>query len=228
MRVLAVDTSSERGSVSITDNGETLGEVRLASSIQYSERLFRSIEFLFQHLPFQLSEIDIFAAARGPGSFTGLRVGLAAMDAFVAAHNARGVGVSTLEALAWKTGIRDILIAPMIDARRGDIYGAMYRRLNGNGSLDRLVEDRPPVVLKPAQWLASLPRELMVFCGDGAYRYQSLIETQHGWSIHSMDLYLSSTIAELACLPDSEPLAPLYVRKTDAEIALEGVGRPNS
>ena len=68
MRVLAVDTSSERGSVCVTDRNEVLGEVRLASSIQYSERLFRSIEFLFQYLPFQLHDIDIFAASRGPGS----------------------------------------------------------------------------------------------------------------------------------------------------------------
>jgi tRNA threonylcarbamoyladenosine biosynthesis protein TsaB len=228
MRVLAVDTSSERGSVCVTDRGEILGEVRLASSIQYSERLFRSIEFLFQYLPFPLSEIETFAAARGPGSFTGLRVGLAAMDAFVAAHNARGVGLSTLEALAWKTGIRDVPIAAMIDARRGDIYGAIYRRLGASGNPDRLVEDRPPVVLKPAQWLASLPREPLIFCGDGAYRYQSLLEQQNGWSIHSMDLYLASTIAELAYLPNSGPLAPLYVRKTDAEIARESVGRSNS
>ena len=225
---MAVDTSSQRGSVCITDGGETVGEIRLASSIQYSERLFRSIEFLFQYLPFQLSEIDTFAAARGPGSFTGLRVGLAAMDAFVAAHHGRGVGVSTLEALAWKTGIRDALIAPMIDARRGDVYGAIYRRIRRNGDPDRLVEDQPPVVLKPAQWLASLPREPLVFCGDGAYRYRSLIDAQHGWSVHSMDLFLSSTIAELASLPNSGPLAPLYVRKTDAEIALESAGRPNS
>ena len=228
MRVLAVDTSSERGSVSITDNGETLGEVRLASSIQYSERLFRSIEFLFQHLPFQLSEIDVFAAARGPGSFTGLRVGLAAMEAFVAAHNRRGVGISTLEALTWKTGIRDVLIAPTIDARRGDVYGGLYRRAGGNGQRDSLVEDRPPVVLKPAQWLASLPRKPLVFCGDGAYRYRSLIQECPEWSVHSMDLYLASTIAELASMPNSGPLKPLYVRKTDAEIALESVGRQNS
>src|SRR5438128_9315178 len=109
MRVLAVDTSSERGSVCVTDRDEVLGEVRLASSIQYSERLFRSIEFLFQYLPFQLSDIDLFAAACGPGSFTGLRVGLAAMEAFVAADGKRGAGVTTLEALAWKTGIRDLL-----------------------------------------------------------------------------------------------------------------------
>src|SRR5260370_25849521 len=125
MRVLAVDTSSERGSLCVTDRGEVLGEIRLASSIQYSERLFRSIEFLFQYLPFQLQDIDIFAAARGPGSFTGLRVGIAAMEGFVAAHRKNGVGVTTLEALAWGTGIRDALVAPMIDARRGDIYGGL-------------------------------------------------------------------------------------------------------
>jgi len=228
MRVLAVDTSSERGSVCVTDDGEILGEVRLASSIQYSERLFRSIEFLFQHLKFQLSDIDVFAAARGPGSFTGLRVGLAAMDAFVAAHKGKGVGVSTLEALAWKTGIREVLIAPTIDARRGDIYGGLYRRAGGSGGRDSLVEDQPPVVLKPAAWLASLPRGPLVFCGDGAYRYRSLIQEQSGWSVHSMDLYLASTIAELASMLNSGPLTPLYVRKTDAEVALESVGRQNS
>jgi len=228
MRVLAVDTSSERGSVCVTDAGEIVAEIRLASSIQYSERLFRSIEFIFQHLAFQLSDIDVFAAARGPGSFTGLRVGLAAMDAFVAAQKSRGVGVSTLEALAWKAGVRDVLIAPMIDARRGDIYGGLYRRPDGNRPEDSLVEDRAPVVLKPAQWLASLPRKPLVFCGDGAYRYRSLIQECPEWSIHSMDLYLASTIAELASMPNSGPLTPLYVRKTDAEIALESVGRQNS
>ena len=228
MRVLAVDTSSERGSVCVTDGAEVLGEIRLASSVQYSERLFRSIEFLFRHLPLQLSDIDVFAAARGPGSFTGLRVGLAAMEAFVAAHHKRGVGVSTLEALAWKTGFRDVLIAPTVDARRGDVYGALYRRSIDSADSERLIEDRSPVVLKPAQWLASLPRVPLIFCGDGAYRYGSLIVEHTEWKIHSMDLYLASTIAELAAMPNSGPLAPLYVRKTDAEIALESIGRPNS
>jgi tRNA threonylcarbamoyladenosine biosynthesis protein TsaB len=228
MRVLAVDTSSERGSVCVADRGEILGEIRIASSIQYSERLFRSIRFLFDHLPFPLSDIDVFAASRGPGSFTGLRVGLAAMDAFVAAHNKRGVGISTLEALSWKTGICDAVIAPTIDARRGDIYGALYRRVRSSDGSETLVEERPPVVLKPAQWFASLPSEPLILCGDGAHRYRALIEERPFWTVHSMHLYLASTIAELAVMPNSGPLAPLYVRKTDAEIAFESVGRPNS
>jgi tRNA threonylcarbamoyladenosine biosynthesis protein TsaB len=228
MRVLAVDTSSARGSVCVTDSGDVVGEIRLASSVQYSERLFRSLEFLFDYLSFKLSDIDLFVAARGPGSFTGLRVGLAAMDAFVVAHKKRGAGVSTLEALAWKTHIQDALIAPTIDARRGDVYGGLYRLLNRAAPADRLVEERPPVVLKPAEWLATLPRCPIVFSGDGACKYRALIEAEPQWSIHTMDLYLASTIAELATMPNSGPLAPLYVRKTDAEIALESTGRPNS
>src|SRR5215468_8033128 len=132
MRVLAVDTSSERGSVCVAQDTQVLGEVRIASSIQYSERLFRLIEFLFHYMPFQLADIDLFVAARGPGSFTGLRVGLAAMEGFAAAHGKPGAGVTTLQALAWKTGIRDAAIVSMIDARRGDIYGAIYRRVFGN------------------------------------------------------------------------------------------------
>jgi tRNA threonylcarbamoyladenosine biosynthesis protein TsaB len=222
MRILSVDTSSERGSVCVAEDREILGEVRLASSIQHSERLFRSIEFLFHHLPFQLADIDLFAAARGPGSFTGLRIGLAAMEGFVTTHGKPGAGVTTLEALAWKTGIQDVSIAPTIDARRGEIYGAIYRRLG-----DTFVEERPAVVLKPAEWFASLPRQPLIFCGDGAMRNRLAIEETRDWSIHAMDLYLASTIAELATTPNCGPLAPLYVRKTDAEIIRENIANPN-
>jgi tRNA threonylcarbamoyladenosine biosynthesis protein TsaB len=227
MRVLAVDTSSERGSISIVDNDEVLGEVRLASSIQHSERLFRSIEFLFQYLPFRLENIDVFAAAKGPGSFTGLRVGIAAMEGFAAAHQKRSAGVTTLQALAWKTGATNALIAPMIDARRGDIYGAVYRRMRGAEAFDTLVEEQRPVVLKPAEWVAMLPQEPVIFCGDGALRYRSLLD-RAVWRIEIVDLYLASTVAELAGHPDAGPLAPLYVRKPDAEIARESVGSTNS
>src|SRR5581483_7865066 len=142
---------------------------------------------------------------RGPGSFTGLRVGIAAMEGFVAAHEKRGAGVTTLQALAWKTGTRDALIAPMIDARRGDVYGAIYRRVRTGKSFDTLIEEQAPVVLKPAQWLEMLPREPLIFCGDGAIRYQSLLEHEQ-WRIQSIDLYLASTVAELAADPDAGPL----------------------
>jgi tRNA threonylcarbamoyladenosine biosynthesis protein TsaB len=214
MRVLSVDTSSARGSVSVLDNGEVAGEVRLSSSIQHSERLFASIEFIFRFLSFKLEDIDLFVAARGPGSFTGLRVGLAATEGFVAAFRKEGAGVSTLEGLAWNAAPRGILIAPTIDAGRGEVYGALYRR---NGQ--ELVEAQPPVVLKPAQWFASLPPVPIAFCGDGAIRYWDTYSRSGNWELEKVDLFLARAIGEIALTPGRGPLQPLYVRKTDAEIA---------
>lgn len=226
MRILAVDTSSERGSLCVTEGGEVLGEVRLSSSIQHSERLFGSIEFLFRYLPFQLRDIELFVSSRGPGSFTGLRVGLAAVEGFVSAFAKEGAGVSTLEALAWNTGPTTALIAATIDARRGEVYGGLYRR-SGN----ELVEECAPVVLKPAAWLASLPAGSLVFCGDGAIRYREMIEGHPGHDIRNVELYLARAMAEIALTPGRGPLQPLYIRKTDAETARErwheGIGSPH-
>jgi len=216
MRILAVDTSSERGSICISENGEVLGEVRLSTSLQHSERLFGSIEFLFKYLPFQLSDIDLFVAGRGPGSFTGLRVGLAAIEGFASALEKPGAGVSTLEAVAWSAGETASLIAATIDARRGEIYGGLYRRKD-----NELIEQRAPVVLKPAEWFVSLPQQAVVFCGDGAVRYSEGIVSNPNWELRRVDLYLARAISEIALTPGRGPLEPLYVRKTDAEIARE-------
>jgi tRNA threonylcarbamoyladenosine biosynthesis protein TsaB len=216
MRILAVDTSSERGSVCISQDGEILGEVRLRRSVQHSDRLFRSVDFLFSYVPFGLPDIDLFAAARGPGSFTGLRVGLAAMEAFAAAHGKPGAGVSTLEALAWKCGLREQAIAPVIDARRGEVYGAIYRR----ESSGVLAEVRSPDVMSPERWFASLPDTEILFCGDGILRYPEYI-TRPNWAMADVDLYLATAVTELAVLPSGGPLSPLYVRRTEAEIKRE-------
>jgi len=215
MRILAVDTSSEWGSVCLAEEGEILGEVRLRSSVQHSDRLFRSIDFLFNFAPYKLSDVDLFVAARGPGSFTGLRVGLAAMEAFSSAHQKPAAGVSTLEALAWKARLEGPMIAPTVDARRGEVYGALYAWSDGT-----LKEVRQAAVMAPTEWFTSLPSAPVVFCGDGAVRYRDLI-TRSEWSLREIDLYLASALAEMALLPDRGPLSPLYVRRTEAEIAHE-------
>ena len=226
MRILAVDTSSERGSVCLAEDGEVLGEVRLRRSVQHSDRLFRSVDFLFGQVTFGLADIDLFVAARGPGSFTGLRVGLTAMQAFAAAHGKPGAGVSTLEAIAWKCGAREQWIAPVIDARRGEVYGAVYLREREGV----LTEIRQPAVMPPAQWFASLPNSEILFCGDGALRYKEFISRPR-WKFVEVDLYLASALAELALLQDRGQLSPLYVRRTEAELKRErqheSVASPN-
>ena len=197
------------------DKGQVQGEIRLGCSVQHSERLFRSIGFLLDYVAFELADVELFVAARGPGSFTGLRVGLAAMEGFAAAHGKPGAGVSTLEALAWKSGIRDAVIAPVIDARRGEVYGGLYRR-----SGEVLSELRPAMVMKPEAWFGNLPDLPILFCGDGALRYREFLD-RDGWTLHEMDLYLAGAVARLADSPNRGPLLPLYIRRTEAEIARE-------
>jgi tRNA threonylcarbamoyladenosine biosynthesis protein TsaB len=175
-----------------------------------------------------LSDIDLFVASRGPGSFTGLRIGMAAMAGFAAAHGKATAGVSALAAVAWKSNIQNEWLAPTIDARRREVYGAVYRRLG-----DRLIEERPPVVMSPQSWFESLPRGRGYICGDGAEKYVDFLATPE-WQLHRMDLYLAGALAELASTDQGSPLEPLYVRKTDAELAREGrehnesVAGPNS
>ena len=216
MNVLAVDTSSDHGSVAVTADGEPLGEVRLISSIQHSERLFRSIEFLFEHVDLTLDDIDLFAAARGPGSFTGLRVGLAAMAGFAFANNKPSAGISTLAAVAWQVGRTDSSIAPVLDARRGEIYTALFRREG-----EALVELHPAAVLKPAQWLSILPESEISFCGNGLMKYRSMFDGKANSKVVPSDPYLAVTIARMVMTSNRQDLDPFYIRKSYAEAGKE-------
>ncbi len=217
VNLLSVDTSSDCGSIAVLSAGTVLGEIRLANSIQHSERLFRSIEFLFQQIELTLDEIDIFAAARGPGSFTGLRVGLAAMEGFAFARKKISAGVSTLAATAWQVKIEDALISPVLDARRNEIYSALYRRQG-----EELIELRAPTVLKPAQWLSALPTDPIVFCGTGVSVIEMGIADCSQWEVTPVSPYLATAVAEISVTQGREPLEPLYVRPSDAEVNRSG------
>ena len=141
------------------------------------------------------------------------------MQGFSSAFQKPGAGICTLEALAWKTEIQDAWLAPVLDARRGEVYGALYRREG-----DRLIERFPPSVMAPVDWFRSLPDARVYLFGDGAKRHEVLAENPL-WISHTMDLYLAPTMAAMAAANASEfaPLEPLYVRRTDAEI-LRGAG----
>ena len=212
VNILAIDTSSDAGSAAVTIAGSTVAEVRLAKSLQHSENLFRSIEFLLSQSALSLADIDLFAAARGPGSFTGLRVGLAAIGGVAFAGQKDSAGISTLRAWAWQVGQEDRIISPILDARRGDIYGALYRR---DG--EELIELRAPTVLQPAEWLSQIPGGPTVFCGTGTGIIRSEILGTPEWKIVDSNPYLAVAVAQLTATQNREPLEPLYIRPSDAE-----------
>src|SRR5579872_7189671 len=148
MLILSVDTSTRTGSAAILRDAKILAEVSGYEETLYSNRLFRDIATLQERANFSLSEVDVFAVSSGPGSFTGLRVGLTAVKAWAEVHGKPIAAVSGLEAIAYESiadkvpqALSASFIAPFLDARRGQIFGALYKRAEGHELGLKLVSD---------------------------------------------------------------------------------------
>jgi tRNA threonylcarbamoyladenosine biosynthesis protein TsaB len=126
--LLAIDTSSPSGSVAVLQKDKVLGSVSTSTSEDYSSRMFRHVEFLLKELQLDLSRFDAFAVGAGPGSFTGLRVGLAAVKAWAEVANKPIVPVNILEAMAIQSRSSSTVLAPVFDARRNEVYFGFYPR----------------------------------------------------------------------------------------------------
>jgi tRNA threonylcarbamoyladenosine biosynthesis protein TsaB len=207
MNILALDTSSDCGSVALSVGGERIGEVRLRSSLRHSENLFRSIEFLLAGSRLEVRDVDVFVAARGPGSFTGLRVGMAAAEGMALATGGEALAISTLAALAWQAEPPSPNVAVLIDARLGEVYGALFRR--DESGLAALVS---PTLGTPAAFLSRLGEEPVVFLGPGVKHCGSQVRAHGSWTILATDPYLAPMLAEMAERGYREPFEPLYLR----------------
>jgi tRNA threonylcarbamoyladenosine biosynthesis protein TsaB len=162
--ILAVDTTTPGGSVALLEDGALLGEANIESAETHSARLFRSIDFLAGALGRDIRDVDAFAVAAGPGSFTGIRIGIGAVKSLAFASGRPIAAVSTLEALAAKIasdGAR--LVCPLLDARKGEIYAGLFEAREGG-----LVETVPQGAYDPDAFFARLPgRRVSAFAGSG-------------------------------------------------------------
>jgi tRNA threonylcarbamoyl adenosine modification protein YeaZ len=134
--ILSLDTSSPSGSVAILREDLTLGVISTRAEENYSSRMFRHLEFLLSDLSLKLEDFDVFAVSAGPGSFTGLRVGLTAAKGWAEVYCKPVVGVSALEAVAFQAAGRSAVLVPALDARRGQIYFGVYRTTAAGLALD--------------------------------------------------------------------------------------------
>jgi tRNA threonylcarbamoyladenosine biosynthesis protein TsaB len=126
--ILALDTSSPNGSLAVLRDEKIIGVISTLAEETYSSRMFRHVEFLLQELSLKLTDFDLFAVAAGPGSFTGLRVGLAAAKGWAEVYGKPVVGISVLEAIAAQSYSGATVLVAASDARRGEIYFGVYRR----------------------------------------------------------------------------------------------------
>lgn len=156
MNILAIDTTSEHGSVALRSNGQAVFELEIHSPDGFAHVIYQSIEQVLKYTETALGEIDCFATASGPGSFTGVRVGLSAVKGLAEATGKRTIGISNLEALASYGS--SPLRAVVLDARRGEVYAAVY-----DANLTLIA---PEVVTKFPDWLSMLDEPMYEFISD--------------------------------------------------------------
>ncbi len=228
MKVLALETATLAGSIAIVDDVEGLiGEVKVSVKIAYSERLMPSIEWLLKASGISIKEIDAFAVSIGPGSFTGLRIGLTTVKGFAFATGKPVMPVRTLDAFARTLPFCPHLICPMLDARKNEVYAAFYRW--DNGICTKLM---PETSIKPDELLKDIHGPV-VFMGEGAKIYKNvisdLLKTRAIYAPLSQMYPSASTVAEIAIemikqgiAVDPVSLTPFYIRKCEAEVNWRG------
>jgi tRNA threonylcarbamoyladenosine biosynthesis protein TsaB len=232
MHVLALDTTTRDGSVALVDEHRVIEERRGNGARSHAERLPGELIALAEARGLSVGAIDLFAVAAGPGSFTGLRIGIATIQGLALATGKKIVAVSALEALAQSAGrAPGTLIAAWMDARRHDVFAALYRVVDAPPfSPERLVEVEGAIVGDPATTLARwrhLRDASVTFVGDGAALYADAIGEHQalGWEVLSEPPLLAGAIGRMAvaCAQRGETIDPaavhpLYVRRPDVEV----------
>ena len=227
MRVLAVETSANVASAAVMEDDLLLGEYILNHKKTHSQKIMPMIDAILTDLELTPNDIDVFAAAVGPGSFTGLRIGVATVKALAHAVNKPVVSVGTLEALAWNVPHAEHIIVPILDARRNNVYAASYIWDEGFKELgtaeDMTIEE---CVESCGNFLDT------IFVGDGAIVHREYITEKMGEKAifphgAAMNLRASSVAAaamEKAKRGETQSYAemkPYYIKKSQAEKELE-------
>jgi tRNA threonylcarbamoyladenosine biosynthesis protein TsaB len=224
MKVLGIDTSTSCGSVGLIDDGEVISDYLLAIPVTHSERLLGGVEFVLREARCSIGNIDGWAIALGPGSFTGLRIGVSTVKGLAFATGKPVAGVSSLDVLASQIAPTQHPICPILDARKKEVYTALYRYEEGS-SLKRQSDYQ---AIRPENLVKKIT-EPTIFLGDGVKTYRDFLLN----SLSSLamfppaPLHLShgSMVAKLGfeLLQKGEHLSlsafsPLYIRPSEAEM----------
>jgi tRNA threonylcarbamoyladenosine biosynthesis protein TsaB len=232
MYILGIETSTKTGSVAIVSEDGVIAQYSLNIEVTHSERLMATVDRVLKDTGLVIADIDGFAIAIGPGSFTGLRIGLAAVKGLAFSTNKPVAAVPTLEALAWNLPYSAYPICPLLDARKNEVYAAMYRFEE-----TALVHIMAEAVISLSQ-LADRISEKTVFTGEGSLLFRDNIEKIFGdralFAPRSATLPSAATIAEIGLTmiksnrqADPDSLTPMYIRRPEAEVAWEKRTRSN-
>ena len=228
MRILAADTSTMSGSLALLDDEKLTAELTLRSGKTHNRRLLKSIDSLLLEAGWDLKTIDAFAVASGPGSFTGLRIGMTTMKVLAWTTGKLYAAISSLDALALPFCLSANPICALLDARKSEVYCALYRP-DGKGGLKIELQYSAMSPSRLAAVLISRFSEPVIFCGDGWTAYRNTLGKKLGDLVLEPPSYFhiirAASIGELARRrfakgesDDPGSSAPLYLRPSEAEI----------
>lgn len=217
MNILAMDTSSLTATVAVLTDEKLLGEFSVSNKLTHSQTIMPMTDTLLKTASMKIKDIDVFAVSIGPGSFTGLRIGMATAKTFAQALDKPIIGVSSLEAIAQNFSFTHSVICPILDARRNEVYNALYK--SGKEIIS-------PRALHIDELLNELKDESVIFAGDGVLIHKDKILQNANWCAAPQHLLLpkASSLAYAALkraqnndFDDLYNLDPIYLRKSQAE-----------
>ena len=212
MIVLALDSTAQTGAVTLCRDRKLLASITLNTGNTHSETLLPSVEALLTMCGLTAGDVDLFACAKGPGSFTGVRIGVSTVKGMAFGTDKPCIGVSTLEALAYNLRAFSGILCPVMNARRSQVYNALFRAKDGK--IERLCADRAISLEELSRELSAMGQPIYL-AGDGydmtraALSHLAPCETPE-------ELIYQSGYAVAMCALDAHEAG---VRTTDAELA---------
>lgn len=219
LRALSIDTCTRRGSVALHEGPDTAAELRLSSLETHSARLLRSIEFLLEATGWAMGDLGLIAAGIGPGSFTGIRIGVSTAIGLAQTLKIPFAGISAFDALAARLAFLDSLVGIVLDAQRGQVYFGEYQ--NKGGKAKCTVR---PSLWEPDTLIRRVARRRIYLAGDGIDRLRELLPRGASWPrIADAQPFLARDIGRVALKRpkswrrgDFVAAEPLYIRPPDA------------
>jgi len=224
LKILAVSTAEKECSLALTADRSVICEETWASRQTHSRRIMDMVARIMDRCSMSVHDLDGFAVARGPGSFTGLRIGISTVKGLSYAASKPCAGVSSLDCIAWQFSSSSLPVCVIMDARRGEVYHATYYFQNG-----KLLKKTREKALKPLEVLELLHGDTL-FAGSGSAAYRGIIEKEFNKHAFFAPLFqnrvcaasiahvIGQTASALTDENSAALLKPVYLRKSDAEI----------
>ncbi|MCK5312264.1 MAG: tRNA (adenosine(37)-N6)-threonylcarbamoyltransferase complex dimerization subunit type 1 TsaB [Desulfobacteraceae bacterium] len=226
MKIFAVSTAEKECSMALLEDNNPVCEEMWATKQTHSKRIMDMVAQIMDRAGLQVNELDGFVAAKGPGSFTGLRIGISTVKGLAYATGKPCAGISSLDGIAWQFSFSFLPVCVMMDAQRGEVYYATYNFNNG-----KLADKSLEKALKPSEVVESLEEDTL-FAGSGAIAYQEIIKTEfkrkkNNKTASFVPLFQNkvkaSALAQAlfqnpSLLKQNNSIVPEYLRKSDAEI----------